>query len=168
MRTASRLGVIAITLALVAGPAVARMAFQDNKLNFKSCDGKNLTARWRSNNFHLSVPGKTLEPKSPELKYIGWDGKCRSMRVDANGQFQHTLGDATHADRLINYVSWDGTKWSATRAGPDFYKVRVADKSTSAPDQKQIMDAALWLKSRKPDSRAASRLASELLAASEK
>ena len=167
MRLASSIGAVAVSLVVLAAPAVAGMGFEDNKLNFQSCDGQKLTARWRENNFHLSVPGQTLEPAAPELKYLGWDGKCRHMSVNDKGQFEHTLGDTSQADRLINYLSWDGTKWSATRAGTGFFKVFVADKDEASPD-KHMMEAAVWLKKHKPKSRAASTLARELVQASEK
>jgi hypothetical protein len=164
MRVANTFGAAAIALAMLVAPAAARMAFEDNKLNFKSCDGKKLTARWRDNNFHLSIPGKTLQPDSPEIKYLGWDGKCRTMRVNGKGQFQHTSADASQADRLINYVTWDDAKWSATRAGTGFFVVEIDGEGGSG----NMKDAAIWLKARKPDSRAASLLARELIAASEK
>jgi hypothetical protein len=164
MRVANTFGAAAIALAMLVAPAAARMAFEDNKLNFKSCDGKNLTARWRDNNFHLSIPGKTLQPASPEIKYLGWDGKCRTMHVNGKGQFQHTSADASQADRLINYVTWDDAKWSATRAGTGFFVVEIDGEGGSG----NMKDAAIWLKARKPDSRAASLLARELIAASEK
>jgi hypothetical protein len=154
--------VIAAAAALLAGEALARVAFEDNKLNFKSCDGKNLTARWRDNNFHLSVPGKTLEPAAPELKYLGWDGSCQTLSVDAKGRFKHSGSDA---NRLLNYVSWDDTKWSATRSGTGFYMVFVAGKGEPITEA-QMKDAALWLGTHKPDSRAATQLARELTLAS--
>lgn len=167
MRLASSVGAVAVALAVLAAPAVADMGFEDNKLNFRSCDGQKLTARWRDNNFHLSVPGQTLEPAAPELKYLGWDGKCRHMSVNDKGQFEHTLGDTLQADRLINYLSWDGTKWSATRAGTGFFKVLVADKDDPAPTE-HMVEAAAWLKKHKSKSRAASALARELVDASAK
>ena len=165
MRVIGGLLVVAVGSALLAGQALARVAFEDNKLNFKGCDGKNLTARWRGNKFHLSVPGKTLEPASPELKYLGWDGTCQAMSVDANGRFQHTHDGATDSNRHLNYVSWDDTKWSATRAGTDFFVVFVSGKGEAA-SQAQIRDAARWLEKHKAGSRAATLLARELSATS--
>lgn len=161
MRLARRIGAISVALAVVAAPALARVAFEDNKLNFKSCDGQNLTARWRDNNFHLSVPGRTIEPAAPELKYLGWDGACRTMSVDGKGRFQHAHGGTTNANHVINYVSWDDTKWSATRAGTGFFTVFVAGKGEPASDA-SLKDAASWLKRNKADSRAGSLLAHEL------
>jgi hypothetical protein len=157
--------VVAAVSALLASEALARVAFEDNKLNFKSCDGQNLTARWRDNDFHLSVPGKTLQPAAPELEYLGWDGTCQSMSVDAKGRFKHTGTSGSDANRLLNYVSWDDTKWSATRAGTGFFMVFVAGKDEPT-SQAQMKDAALWLETNKADSRAATLLANELAVAS--
>jgi hypothetical protein len=157
--------VVAAVSALLASEALARVAFEDNKLNFKSCDGQNLTARWRDNDFHLSVPGKTLQPAASELEYLGWDGTCQSMSVDAKGRFKHTGTSGSDANRLLNYVSWDDTKWSATRAGTGFFMVFVAGKDEPT-SQAQMKDAALWLETNKADSRAATLLANELAVAS--
>ena len=154
--------VLAVILSSMNVEAQATTAFEDNKLNFQTCDGKKLTARWRENNFHLSIPGKTLEPEAPELNYIGWDGECRSLRVDAKGQFQHKKGDASDSNRHINYISWDGTKWSATRAGTGFLQILITEKG--APTDTQLQDAATWLKRHKANSRAANTLADELTA----
>lgn len=149
----------------LASSEAARMGFQDNKLNFKSCDGKNLTARWRDNKFHLSAPGKTLDPNAAELSYLGWDGSCQSVSVDNKGQFKHAGDGATDAKRLINYVTWDGTKWAATRAGTDFFVVFVADKDETVAPQ-NLKDAAHWLRLREVKTRAASQLAQALDGAS--
>ena len=163
--TGTRL-VAAAALILTASQAVAnRVAFEDNKLHFKSCDGKNLVARWRENNFHVSVPGKMLQPEARELEYLGWDGACRRLSVDAKGKFLHTGDSSSGANRLFNYVGWDDTRWSATRAGTGFYHVLVAEKD-QAMSPAQMKDAALWLTSNKADSRAASLLAQELISAS--
>jgi hypothetical protein len=165
MHVIARLLIISAALGLLAAEASARVAFEDNKLNFKSCDGKNLTARWRGNKFHLSVPGKTLEPEAPELKYLGWDGKCQSLSVDDKGRFKHS--GATDANRILNYVSWDDTKWAATRAGTDFYVVFVAGKGEPVSET-ELKDAAVWLQRNKGESRAATVLARELAATSTK
>jgi hypothetical protein len=165
MRVMGGLIVVAAASALLASAALARVSFEDNKLNFKSCDGKNLTARWRENNFHLSVPGKTLEPEAPELKYLSWDGSCQTMSVDGKGRFKHSASGTSDANRLLNYVSWDDTKWSATRSGTGFYMVFVAGKDEPTTEA-QMKDAAVWLETNKPESRAATQLARELTVAS--
>ena len=163
--TATRL-VAAAAFILTASQADAnRVAFEDNKLHFKSCDGKNLVARWRDNNFHVSVPGKTLAPEARELEYLGWDGACHRLSVGAKGKFLHAGDGGSAANRLFNYVGWDDTRWSATRAGTGFYQVLVSGKDeTMSPAQ--MKDAALWLSSHKTNSRAAARLAAELVSAS--
>jgi hypothetical protein len=167
MRVMGGLLVVAAASALLAAPAAANEAFEDNKLNFKSCEGRNLTARWRDNSFHLSVPGKTLEPAASELRYLGWDGSCQSMSVDGKGRFLHTGGGTTEANHLINYITWDDTKWSATRAGTGFFVVFVAGKDEQT-SQSRVRDAAVWLVRHKPESRAAALLAKELTATSVK
>ncbi len=164
MRVIGGMLVVAAAAGLLATGALARVAFEDNKLNFKSCDGKNLTARWRDNTFHLSVPGQTLEPAAPELKYMSWDGSCQTMSVDEQGRYKHTRGDKTDASRMINYVTWDDSKWAATRAGTDFFVVFIAGKDEAVSDA-QIEEAAKWLVRNKSNSRAASALADELTAA---
>lgn len=153
-----------LATALIAPCAEARMAFEDNKLNFRSCDGKNLTARWRDNAFHVSVPGKTLEPAAPELKYMGWDGRCRSLRVGKQGEFLHASDGGQEANHMIGYVSWDDSRWAATRAGTGFFHVFVAGRDGASAGA--MHSAAVWLETNKPDSRAAARLAHELAAAS--
>lgn len=145
-------------------PASARMAFEDNKLNFRSCEGQNLTARWRDNNFHLSVPGKTLNPSSPNLNYVDWDGKCRSVHLDGQGRFANSGEGVPAASPVINYLSWDGTKWSAVPSGGGFYAVLVGDKDQTV-SAAQVQEAARWLTVNKAESRAAERLAKELTAA---
>jgi hypothetical protein len=155
-----------VTSVLLTSGAEARMGFEDNKLNFKSCDGKNLTARWRENKFHLSVPGKTLDPSAPKLEYLGWDGKCRSVHRDGKGRLAHTGEGASEPNYLINYLSWDGTKWSATPAGTGFFNVFVAGKDAEV-SKAELEDAARWLSAHKPGSRAAERLASELTSTSD-
>jgi hypothetical protein len=159
------LAAAAALVAMASQAAELRVAFEDNKLNFKSCDGKNLTARWRDNNFHVSVPGRTIEPSAPQLEYLGWDGVCRRLSVDNKGKFVHARDGASEANHIINYVSWDDSKWSATRAGTGFYQVFVAGKDESMSPAR-MKDAALWLEQHKADSHAASLLASELIGAS--
>lgn len=161
MRTKGLFILAAAAAALLVTPAAARMAFEDNKLNFKSCEGKNLTARWRETNFHLSVPGKTLNPSSPDLKYLDWDGKCRSVHLDAKGLFAQDGEGADKASPMIKYLSWDGTRWSATPSGGGFYKVFVSSKDET-PSNADLKEAARWLQVNKADKRAAERLATAL------
>jgi hypothetical protein len=164
MRVAGILMAVAVTAGSMASQAAPRVAFEDNKLNFKSCDGQNLTARWRDNKFHLSVPGKTLEPSAPQLAYLSWDGGCRRMSVDSTGRFMHTREGPSAANHLISYLGWDDSKWAATRAGTGFYQVFVAGKD-EVISQAQMKDAAAWLSKHKADSRAATLLADELTTA---
>jgi hypothetical protein len=113
----------------------------------------------------VSVPGKTLKPEARELEYLGRDGACRRLSVGAKGKFLHAGDGGSAANRLFNYVGWDDSRWSATRAGTGFYHVRVAGKDeTTSPAQ--MKDAALWLSSHKAESRAAALLAQELISAS--
>lgn len=167
MRTKGLLILAAAAAAVLATPAAARMGFEDNKLNFQSCEGKKLTARWRDTNFHLSVPGKTLNPSSPDLKYLDWDGKCRAVHLNAKGLFAHSGEGESGASPMIKYLSWDGTKWSATPSGGGFYKVFVSDKDASVSPA-DVKEAARWLSVNKPDSRAAERLADALTSGSDK
>jgi hypothetical protein len=83
------------------------------------------------------------------------------MTVDGKGRFKHTHDGVTDANRVINYVSWDDTKWSATRAGTGFFTVFVAGKDEQTSDAK-VKDAVDWLETNKAESRAASLLAREL------
>lgn len=163
MRTTATF-VALVASVLIAPQAEARTAFEDNKLNFRSCDGKNLTARWRENEFHLSVPGKTLDASAPALKYMGWDGHCWTLTVGDKGEFVHFVDGKTQSNHIIKYVGWDDSKWSATRAGGGFFQMYIAGKGET-PDG-AMHDAAAWLHTNKSDSRAAERLAHELGAAS--
>ena len=164
MRTKGLLVLVAMAAVIVVTPAAARMGFEDNKLNFKSCDGKNLTARWRDTDFHLSVPGKTLNPASPDLKYLDWDGKCRTVHLNSKGMFAQTGEGASDTSPMIKYTSWDGTKWSALPSGGGFYKVYVAGEKQSVT-KADVTEAARWLSVNKADSRAAERLANALTSA---
>ena len=70
------------------------------------------------------------------------------MTVDGKGRFKHAHDGVTDANRVINYVSWDDTKWSATRAGTGFFTVFVAGKDEQTSDAK-VKDAVDWLEANK-------------------
>ncbi|MGE0023319.1 MAG: hypothetical protein AB7S70_06790, partial [Hyphomicrobium sp.] len=86
-----------VVLMLLA-PSIAMaspIAFEDNKLNFRSCDGQNITARWRGANFSLSLPGKSLGDDHETFAYVGWDGRCLTGRWDAAAHAFKLASDET-------------------------------------------------------------------------
>ncbi|MGE0024244.1 MAG: hypothetical protein AB7S70_11510, partial [Hyphomicrobium sp.] len=104
--------------------------FEDNKLNFRSCDGQNITARWRGANFSLSLPGKSLGDDHETFAYVGWDGRCLTGRWDAEAHaFKLASDETTIASAVLRFVSWDGSKWAGVRTGGGFFVARVADEN---------------------------------------
>src|SRR5262245_56409578 len=139
-----------LTLAAMALPAAANvsssvLSFEDNKMSFKSCDGQNLAARWEGGEFSVSIPGKKHGAAQPSIKYIGWDGACRTLTWDMKAQrFKHTGDKGEQVNRIVNFVGWDGSRWSATRAGTGFFQARVA-VADAAVSTDTVNGVADWL-----------------------
>jgi hypothetical protein len=111
-----------------AKAAQASLAYEDNKLNFQSCDGKKLTARWLRTGFSLNEAGMAPgDIERPSLTYVDWNGACRTLSwdwkagrfaVEGDGKTEHTL--------IVNFVAWDGGKWVVSRGDWGFVMARIA------------------------------------------
>lgn len=156
-----------VALLFAPAPAAAStLAFEDNKLNFRSCDGQHITARWRESHFSLSLPGKSLGDAHTSIQYVAWDGRCLTgaWNTDA-GTFAVGDGSETKSSGLIGYVAWDGSKWAGVRAGSGFFVARVAepDEPITSDRLAQIAD---WLHKRNTYPAPGATLAKELKNAS--
>jgi hypothetical protein len=152
---------------LAASPAAAKtVAYEDNKLNFKSCDGANVSARWFGADLALSTAGKSPTDPAPQAKFLTWDGQCGTFKWNADiGALEVRVGDKTLPGKIVNFVAWDGSRWSAARTGGGFYVAKIAD--AGAADPKNRMKAAgEWVaRNNKLGVIAAEVLAEELTAA---
>jgi hypothetical protein len=159
------LGFAAMALPAAANVSSSVLSFEDNKMSFKSCDGQNLAARWEGVEFSVSIAGKKHGDPQPALKYLGWDGACRTVTWDKKAQrFVHAGDKGDRVDRIINYVGWDGTKWTATRAGTGFFQTRVAE-ANAAVSVETVNGIADWLDKWRSATPAASIVAEGLRAA---
>lgn len=136
--------ILALAAALAAGasPLAAKsLAYEDNKLNFKGCEGEDVTARWKPEGITLSQAGKSPGDPAPTAAFQTWDGACATFGWDAKaGQFVVARGGETQRGPAIRFVAWDGSLWAAARTGSGFYLARVADKDD--PDPKRHFKAA--------------------------
>ncbi|MBX9861434.1 MAG: hypothetical protein K2Y42_01660 [Hyphomicrobium sp.] len=145
MRTLLRV-VVALSAPFVASAALAStMAFEDNKLNFKSCDGANVTARWRGHVFSLSEPGKSLGDDHAAFTHLGWDGKCEKASWNADGaKFTVEADGAAKPAHVVRYVAPDGSKWVGMRAGDGFFVTRIARENEEISPER-VKNVADWL-----------------------
>ena len=121
------------------------MAFEDNKLNFKSCEGEAITARWRGTQVSLSAPGKSLGDDHHAFKFKSWTGDCLTARWDGDrATFMINDGTTETTSAMVRYIAPDSTKWVAIRAGDGFFVTKIA-----APDEEtskaRMQDVAAWL-----------------------
>lgn len=137
-----------VMLVAPASSMASTLAFEDNKLNFRSCDGDNVTARWRDGLFSLSLPGKSLGDAHKAIKFVAWDGSCVTGRWDeAKGEFLlHAEGTETSSGH-IRYMTWDGSKWVGMRAGSGFFVARVAAPHESVTSNR-LAEMGQWLERR--------------------
>lgn len=158
------LGLAAMALPAAANVSSSVLSFEDNKMHFKSCDGQNLAARWEGAEFSVSVAGKKHGEPLPSIKYLGWDGACRTLSWDIKAQrFVHTGDKGSEVNRIVNYVAWDGGRWSATRAGTGFFQTRVAE-ANAAVSAETVNGIADWLDKWRATTPAASIVAEGLRA----
>ena len=158
------LGLAAMSLPSAANVSSSVLSFEDNKMSFKSCDGQNLAARWEGAEFSVSTPGKKHGAAQASIKYLGWDGACRTLSWDMKAQrFVHSGDKGDQVDRIINYVGWDGSKWTATRAGTGFFQTRVAE-ANAAVSAEAVKGVADWLDKWRSTTPAASIVAEGLRA----
>jgi hypothetical protein len=159
--------ILVASLSVATAPATAKtVAYEDNKLNFKSCEGENVSARWFGASLSLSQAGKSPTDPVPSVKFLTWDGTCGSFQWNADvGALVVKLDDETLPGKILNFVAWDGSKWSAARTGAGFYVARIADQGEANP-KRHMKTAGEWVaKNNKLGVPAADILAEELAAA---
>lgn len=140
------LSAVAALIAIAAYPASAMtLAFEDNKLNFRNCDGTAITARWRDMEFSLSEPGKSLGDRHASFKFLDWNSNCKTAAWDSNAAKFVIEGDkgGTRSD-VIRYVAPDGSKWVGMRSGDGFFVSRIA-QSGEAASTARVADVVAWL-----------------------
>jgi hypothetical protein len=136
-----RILVLAAALTAASPLAARSLAYEDNKLNFKNCQGEDVVARWKSGGITLSQAGKSPDEPQPTVEFQTWDGACATFGWDDKvGQFVVTQGDAAERGHSVRFVAWDGSLWVAARTGSGFYLARIADKGD--PDPKSHFKAA--------------------------
>lgn len=130
-----RILVLAALLVAGASPLAAKsLAYEDNKLNFKNCQGEDVVARWRAGGITLSKAGTSPSDPQPTVEFQTWDGGCATFGWDDKvGQFVVVEGDQTRRGVAIHFVAWDGSLWAAARTGSGFYLARIADKGDPNP-----------------------------------
>jgi hypothetical protein len=145
MRALHRM-IIILSASFVASAAVAStMAFEDNKLNFKSCEGANVTARWRGSAFSLAEPGKSLGDEHASFTHLGWDGTCKTTSWHSDGaKFSVAADGASNFTDVVRYVAPDGSKWAGMRAGDGFFVTRVAVEGEEISNER-VKNIADWL-----------------------
>ncbi|WP_072396806.1 hypothetical protein [Hyphomicrobium sp. CS1GBMeth3] len=138
----SRILVLVAALAVGASPLAAKsLAYEDNKINFKNCQGEDVTARWKSGGITLSQAGKSPGEPGPSVEFQTWDGSCAAFGWDDKaGQFQVKQGDQAASSIAVRFVAWDGSLWAAARTGSGFYMAKIAEKGD--PDPKRHFKAA--------------------------
>lgn len=135
-----------------AAHAADGMAYEDNKLNFRNCQGENVTARWFGTKLSLSRAGAS--PSEPEItiEHVGWDGACMKINWDTDkAEFQTSAEGSQNLSSVVKYVAWDGGKWIATRTGAGFYVSRVAKSEDAGLSKSNFANAAQWLRRRDPN-----------------
>lgn len=137
-----------LAAALIGGssPLAAKtLAYEDNKLNFKTCKGENVSARWVGAKLSLSQPGKSPGDPAASAEFMTWDGGCATFEWDANtGALVIKQSDGAKAGDIVHFVAWDGARWSAARTGAGFYLARIADKDEAYP-KSRMKAAGDWL-----------------------
>ena len=138
--------VFAAALLGLASPLAAKtLAYEDNKLNFKSCSGTNVSARWVGGDIALSEPGKSPTDPAPSAEFMTWDGACATFAWGSDiGALVIKQGDKPQPSQIVRFVSWDGSKWAAARTGAGFFLARVADKDAADPAA-SMKAAGEWL-----------------------
>lgn len=129
-----------------SGAALATTpAFQDNKLNFKGCDGEQTSVRWQDDSFLLSAAGKSFGKGFASFESTDWDGKCQKVTWD-NGQAKFAIGadGKTSTSSLVRFTAVDGSRWVAMRYGDGFFVSRVA-AGDEKPSQARMLEIAAWL-----------------------
>lgn len=142
--------------------SASSLAFEDNKLNYRSCDGQHITARWRGTEFSLSLPGKSLGDSHKEITFVAWDGRCLTGAWNSEASaFKLGHEGETTSSGLIRYLAWDGSKWAGVRAGSGFFVARIAGADEEVTSN-QLAQLADWLQKRNEYPAPGATLAAEL------
>lgn len=137
---------VLLTALAVSSPLHAKtLAYEDNKLNFKSCKGENVSARWFGGNLSLSEPGKSPGDPMASAQFQTWDGACATFQWDAAvGALVIKQDGKTEPGQIVRFVAWDGARWAATRTGAGFYLAKIAEKDEQDP-KSRMKAAGDWL-----------------------
>lgn len=135
------------------------LSYEDNKLNFRNCQGENVTARWFGTDLSLSRAGTSPSDPQPTIDYLTWSGECAKMGWNTKeASFATASAGVSAVTSMIRYIAWDGAKWAATRTGPGFYVSRIAKGEHAAISKAHFADAAKWLRRRDPNNTGAMTL----------
>ena len=69
-----------------------------------------------------------------QVRRLGWRLPDVSWNMKAQ-RFVHTGEKGDEVDRIVNYVAWDDSRWSATRAGTGSCQTRIADADEPFPER---------------------------------
>ena len=142
--------------------SASTLAFEDNKLNYRSCDGQHITARWRGADFSLSLPGKSLGDSHKAIEFVAWDGRCLTGAWNTDtSAFKLEDGGKASSSGHIGYIAWDGSKWVGVRAGSGFFVARVAGENEDITNDR-LVELADWLQKRNQYPDPGATLAQEL------
>ena len=137
---AGTLTILGTTAAFATTPA-----FEDNKMNFKGCDGAQVSVRWLGDNFKLSAAGKVLGKEKPSFEFVGWDSKCSTARWNTDqAKFAVGADGSAKPSSVVRFMATDGSRWLAMRDGDGFFVARIAasGEEISPP---RISEIATWL-----------------------
>ena len=142
MALAALLAALAVSTPLAAAKP---RAYENNSLNFKSCDGENVTARWFKTQLTLSKAGQSPDDPTDAISIKDWDGNCVTIRWDFDAAHWVTKnGDASQTGQVITYIGWDDSLWAATRTYAGFFHARIAEKGDADP-RANMKEAGEWL-----------------------
>ena len=145
MRIASWAAAGALTILGATAALATTPAFEDNKLNFKSCDGTQVSLRWWDDDFQLSASGKVLGKARASFEFVGWDGKCWTARWNSGqAKFDISADGPNNSSSLLRFMATDGSRWIAMRDGDGFFVARIAANDEQISPAR-ITEIAAWL-----------------------
>ncbi|MEM9008877.1 MAG: DUF4751 family protein [Cyanobacteria bacterium P01_F01_bin.86] len=94
---------------------------------------------------HNTASGESVGQTNNFLKYKTWGGSNWSGRIFADGQFLHQsqANSAMHLDTIINYITSDGSEWTAT-ANPEAKTFTHTNRETGASHDDTILIYKDW------------------------
>lgn len=120
------------------------VAFEDNKLNLKDCDGTEISVRWNGDNFSLASDGKPLGRSHASFKSVDWDGACQTVSWNVDqAKFVIDTGSAKTSP-IVKFVALDGARWVGMRNSDGFFVTRIAHDGQDVSETR-ISEVAAWL-----------------------